>query len=52
MNRLILASVLALSVSTAWGQDTRVVEVHNVGANYDVAPTTITFEVYWNTAPM
>jgi hypothetical protein len=51
MNRLILASVLALSISTVWGQDTRVVEVRNISADYAAASPTVTFEVYWNTAP-
>jgi hypothetical protein len=47
MKKLFLATVLALTVSTAWGQS--VVRVKQLGADYTVS--TVTFRVYWDTQP-
>ncbi|MDR2361771.1 MAG: hypothetical protein LBD91_03490, partial [Prevotellaceae bacterium] len=50
MKKLILLSVLALSVSTVWGQQS-VVRVEQFGANNTTTPPTVSFRVYWDEAP-
>ncbi|MDR0728572.1 MAG: hypothetical protein LBF19_00385, partial [Prevotellaceae bacterium] len=49
MKKLFLATVLALSLSAAWGQGGAVVRVEQLGADYTVS--TIRFHVYWDTPP-
>ncbi|MDR2361451.1 MAG: hypothetical protein LBD91_01835, partial [Prevotellaceae bacterium] len=49
MKKLILTTVLILSLSTVWGQ-TQVVQVEQLSATYGASPT-VTFRVYWTTPP-
>ncbi|MDR2361611.1 MAG: hypothetical protein LBD91_02665, partial [Prevotellaceae bacterium] len=48
MKKLVLLSVLALSMSTVWGQQS-VVRIEQHGADYAVS--TVTFRIYWDTQP-
>ncbi|MDR1680602.1 MAG: hypothetical protein LBS12_02310 [Prevotellaceae bacterium] len=50
MKQLFLISVLALSLSPAFGQ-TRVAEITHISADYAATPPTVTFKVYWDAAP-
>ncbi|MDR1680525.1 MAG: hypothetical protein LBS12_01910, partial [Prevotellaceae bacterium] len=50
MKQLFLIAILSLSLTAAFGQS-RVVEINQLGADYAATPPTVTFEVFWNTAP-
>ncbi|MDR1680524.1 MAG: hypothetical protein LBS12_01905 [Prevotellaceae bacterium] len=49
MKKILFLSILALSLTPAFGQ--RVVEIRQISTTYGATPT-VTFEVYWNTAPV
>ncbi|MDR1681224.1 MAG: hypothetical protein LBS12_05530 [Prevotellaceae bacterium] len=50
MKHRFLIAILSLSLSPAFGQS-RVAEINQLGADYAATPPTVTFEVFWNTAP-